>query len=55
MTQRALWTIRETARLTEELWQRFTAKTREAGTTPVRVLEDFILRYVEKGHDDEQR
>lgn len=54
MAQKALWTIRTTARLTAELWQQFIDKTREAGTTPVRALEDFVLRYIEKGpeHDD---
>ena len=54
MAQKALWTIRTTAKLTAELWQQFIAKTREAGTTPARALEDFILRYIEKGprHDD---
>jgi hypothetical protein len=33
--------------MSAELWQRFIAKTREAGTTPARVLEDFIRRYAE--------
>jgi hypothetical protein len=49
MAQKILWSIRETATLTAETWQRFVAKTREAGTTPVRALEQFILRYIEKG------
>jgi hypothetical protein len=54
MAQKALWTIRTTARLTVELWEQFVNKTREAGSTPVRALEDFILSYIEKGprHDD---
>jgi hypothetical protein len=47
MAQKALWTIRTTARLTVELWQQFVTKTREAGTTPVRAIEDFILQYIE--------
>jgi hypothetical protein len=51
MAQKALWTIRTTARLTAELWQEFVTKTREAGSSPVRALEDFILRYLEKGPD----
>lgn len=55
MAQKALWTIRTTATLTAELWQRFITKTREAGTTPVRALEDFILRYIEKGPDYDER
>lgn len=55
MAQKALWTIRTTARLTAELWQQFIEKTREAGSTPVRALEDFILRYIEKGPDHEKR
>lgn len=55
MAQKALWTIRTTATLTVELWQRFITKTREAGTTPVRALEDFILRYIEKGPTDDDR
>jgi hypothetical protein len=54
MAQKALWTIRTTARLTAETWQRFLSKTREAGTTPVRALEDFILRYIEKGPEHDQ-
>jgi hypothetical protein len=45
MVQKVLWTIRTTATLTDETWQQFTAKTREAGTTPARVLEEFITRY----------
>jgi len=49
MTQKVLWTIRSTATLTIETWQRFVTKTREAGTNPARVLEEFILRYIEKG------
>jgi hypothetical protein len=57
MAQKALWTIRTTARLTAELWQQFVDKTREAGSSPVRALEDFILRYIEKGpdHDDSKQ
>lgn len=47
MAQKVLWTIRSTATLTLETWQRFLTRTREAGTTPARVLEDFIRRYVE--------
>lgn len=56
MSQKVLWTIRTTATLTIETWQRFIAKTRAAGTTPARVLEDFIHRYTEKGasHDDRE-
>jgi hypothetical protein len=54
MTQKVLWTIRTTATLTGELWQRFVTKTREAGTTPARVLEDFIRRYAE-GDDHASR
>ena len=45
-TQRTLWTIRENATLTGEVWQRFVTTTREAGTTPARVLESFITRYL---------
>ena len=53
MSQKPLWTIRTTATLTAEMWQRFVTKAREAGSTPVRVLEDFIRRYVEgPDHDD---
>jgi len=47
MTQPTLWTIRQTATLSAEMWARFVAKTREAGTNPARVLEDFIRRYLE--------
>jgi hypothetical protein len=54
MAQKAVWTIRTTARLTAERWQQFVDKTREAGSTPVRALEDFILRYVEKGPDHDE-
>ena len=54
MPQKALWTIRTTSTLSAETWQRFITKTREAGTTPARVLEDFIKRYVE-GDDDGHR
>ena len=43
--QKVLWTIRTTATLNDETWQRFTIKAREAGTTPARVLEAFITRY----------
>ena len=53
MAQKALWTIRTTARLTLETWQRFVTKTREAGSSPVRALEDFILRYVGEPTDDQ--
>jgi hypothetical protein len=53
MAQKVLWTIRTTATLTVDLWQRFVTKTREAGTTPARVLEDFIHRYTENRHDDQ--
>ena len=45
MAQKVLWTIRTTATLTAETWQRFVTKTREAGSTPARVLEEFITRY----------
>lgn len=45
MAQKVLWTIRTTATLTADLWQRFITKTREAGTTPARALEEFISRY----------
>lgn len=45
MAQKVLWTIRITQTLTADLWQRFVTRTREAGTTPARVLEDFIARY----------
>ena len=52
MAQKVLWTIRTTATLTAELWQRFISKTREAGTTPARALEDLITRYAgEPSHD----
>ena len=52
MVQRVLWTIRTTATLTADTWQRFITKTREAGTTPARALEDFIRRYAgEPSHD----
>ena len=54
MAQKVLWTIRSTATLTADLWQQFVAKTRAAGTTPARVLEEFIRRYAE-GQDHEQR
>lgn len=49
MAQKAIWTIRTTATLTVELWEQFVTKTREAGSSPVRALEDFILSYIEKG------
>jgi hypothetical protein len=55
MAQKALWTIRTTATLTAELWERFVAKTREAGSSPVRVLEECILRYIERGPDHDDR
>lgn len=52
MAQKVLWTIRSTSTLTVELWQRFMTKAREAGTTPARVLEDFIRQYAGgKDHD----
>jgi hypothetical protein len=52
MAQRVLWTIRTTATLTADMWQRFVTKTREAGTTPARAIEDFITRYAgEPSHD----
>ena len=54
MAQKVLWTIRTTAALTVETWQRFVTKAREAGTTPARVLEDFIKRYAE-GEDHADR
>ena len=52
MTQKVLWTIRTTATLTAETWQRFVTKTREAGTTPARALEEFIRRYAGASTDD---
>jgi hypothetical protein len=54
MTQKVLWTIRTTSTLTADLWQRFVTKTREAGTTPARVIEDFIRRYAEGDDHDRQ-
>jgi hypothetical protein len=50
--QKVLWTIRTTATLTAETWQRFVTKTREAGTSPARVLEQFITRYLGDSTDD---
>ena len=52
MAQKVLWTIRTTATLTAETWQRFITKAREAGTTPARVLEDFITRYAGASNHD---
>ena len=54
VSQKVLWTIRTTSGMTVDLWQRFVTKTREAGTTPTRALEDFIKRYAE-GDDDANR
>jgi hypothetical protein len=54
MAQKVLWTIRTTATLTAETWQRFVTTAREAGTTPARVLEDCIRRYAE-GDDHADR
>jgi hypothetical protein len=51
MAQKVLWTIRTTATLTAETWQRFTTRAREAGTTPARVLEQFIARYAAGASD----
>jgi hypothetical protein len=53
MAQKVLWTIRTTATLTAETWQRFMTKAREAGTTPARVLEDFIQRYAGEPTNDQ--
>jgi hypothetical protein len=52
MAQKLLWSIRTTTRLTAEKWHQFVTKTREAGTTPARVLEDYILRYIERADND---
>ena len=46
MPQQVLWTIRTTSHLTAEKWTRFVEKARAAGTSPVRVLEEAIDRYL---------
>jgi hypothetical protein len=49
---KTLWTIRENATLTAERFQRFLDKAREAGTTPARVIQSAILRYIGERDDD---
>jgi len=55
MPPKLLWSIRTTQRLTDELWWQFVTKTRETGTTPAHVLEDFILGYIAKEDGDDKR
>ena len=51
MSQKVLWTIRTNTTLTADVWDQFVNKAREAGMTPARVLQEFILGYIAGASD----
>lgn len=46
--RRPLFTVRESANFPRELWDRFVARTRDEGRSPVAVLRALIERYLSR-------
>ena len=53
MPDRILFKIWENRTLPADLWERFTAKARAAGSTPARVLRELIERYTNERPPDD--
>jgi hypothetical protein len=52
MADRILFTVRDGRTLPASTWETFVAKTREAGSTPARVLRELIEAYNERPDRD---
>ena len=47
-----LFTIRESSNFPRDLWDRFEARTRDEGKSPVAVLRELIERYLMRPRHD---
>ena len=50
-----IWTLRESADVTPDLWRAFKLKATASGFTPTAAIGRLIRRYLDRGFDDGER